>query len=278
MILGNDEVITDEVITDANDTNISEGVVETVTDGQVVENIEDASVTEQKPPKTFTQEEVDKIVAKRLARKEKEFEKKYSKAERIANIIKIGMGKENATEDELENDLKSFYQEQGIEIPEHKATLSERDEKILAIADAQEIIALGEEEMEDEANRLANIPNRTLREETMFREIASKLSLKKAERELEAKGINPEVIYQDDFKKFASKFNPTIPLTEIHDMYQKMNGKKIEKPASTGSVKSTAVNTVKDFYTYEESLQFTKQDFDRNPQLWDAVQKSMPKW
>jgi hypothetical protein len=35
---------------------------------------------------------------------------------------------------------------------------------------------------------------------------------------------------------------------------------------------------IKDKYTYEESLKFTKEDFDRNPKLFEAVCKSMQEW
>ena len=43
-----------------------------------------------------------------------------------------------------------------------------------------------------------------------------------------------------------------------------------------GNTKPT--NEVKDFYSYEESLQFTKADFDKNPALFKAVERSMQKW
>jgi hypothetical protein len=47
-----------------------------------------------------------------------------------------------------------------------------------------------------------------------------------------------------------------------------------------GSMKNTTVKDtgVKDFYTRDEALQFTKQDFDKNPALFKAVEQSMYKW
>ena len=47
-----------------------------------------------------------------------------------------------------------------------------------------------------------------------------------------------------------------------------------------GSMKSsTAKETgVKDFYTVEEARRFTKADYDKNPELFQAVQRSMTKW
>ena len=47
-----------------------------------------------------------------------------------------------------------------------------------------------------------------------------------------------------------------------------------------GSMKSTETkdNGLKDFYSYEEAIKFTKKDFDNNPALFKKVQESMPKW
>ena len=35
---------------------------------------------------------------------------------------------------------------------------------------------------------------------------------------------------------------------------------------------------VKEFYTRDEALQFTKKDFDNNQELFKAVERSMLKW
>jgi hypothetical protein len=47
-----------------------------------------------------------------------------------------------------------------------------------------------------------------------------------------------------------------------------------------GSMKSSTTqdNGLKDYYSYEEAMKFTKQDFDKNPELYKRVQQSMPKW
>jgi hypothetical protein len=47
-----------------------------------------------------------------------------------------------------------------------------------------------------------------------------------------------------------------------------------------GSMKSNVStdNGVKDFYTPEEARKFSKKDFDNNPALFAAVEKSMLKW
>ena len=45
-----------------------------------------------------------------------------------------------------------------------------------------------------------------------------------------------------------------------------------------GSMKNNATEEVKDFYTYEESLKFTRKDFEKNPALFKAIEQSMTKW
>ena len=47
-----------------------------------------------------------------------------------------------------------------------------------------------------------------------------------------------------------------------------------------GSMKNSTgeEGTVKDFYTRDEALQFTKKDLDKNPALYKAIEASMLKW
>lgn len=243
---------------------------EEVQEEQTQEDTTEVEFTDSEE-KTFTQKELDEILSKRLAREERKFQKKLSEYEEIAQTLKVGMGKEDI--DDIKGELKSFYKEQGIEIP------NEKDEQILAKAYAKEIIDDGIEEMEKVANKIASIPfeKRTIREKTIFNEVCKELVFKKSEVELEKKGIDPKVIYQDDFKDFASKFSPTTSILEIHEMYSKLNN-VVEKPKSTGSVKTIQTdNAVKEFYTPEEARKFTMKDLD-NPRLMKALEYSMTKW
>ena len=45
-----------------------------------------------------------------------------------------------------------------------------------------------------------------------------------------------------------------------------------------GSMKHTAAEAEKEFYSCEEAKKFTRDDFDRNPRLYAAVVRSMEKW
>ena len=67
-------------------------------------------------------------------------------------------------------------------------------------------------------------------------------------------------------------------MTEIYELYQKVNGKEVKKPASTGSTKSTVPNNQeKEYYTPEEVDKLTSKELD-NPTIWKRVRESMKRW
>lgn len=54
----------------------------------------------------------------------------------------------------------------------------------------------------------------------------------------------------------------------------------MEKPCfeTMGSVKHTIAPEEKEYYSCEEAKKFTRDDFDRNPRLYQAVVRSMETW
>ena len=81
-----------------------------------------------------------------------------------------------------------------------------------------------------------------------------------------------------EFKEFSKKFNSDTSITDIYDLYEKLNHKEVEKPASTGSIKSTVGESkVKKYYTSEEVDKLTSKDLD-NPTIFKNVMASMKKW
>ena len=62
------------------------------------------------------------------------------------------------------------------------------------------------------------------------------------------------------------------------EIYNKMNPKKEVHTMGSMRNNTSAEGTVKDFYTRDEALKFTKKDFDNNPALYKAVEQSMLKW
>lgn len=251
---------------------------------EVTENVEPTTeeVVEVEQPKVYTEEEfnqrVDEIVGKRIRRKEakirKEYDRKYGNLEQV---LRAGTGIE--TVEEMTGTFRDFYESKGKTMPT-EPTYSEKDTNILARAEAEDIINAGFEDVIEEVDRLADIglENMSSREREVFGILANYRQNTEQSRDLERIGVTKDVYDSKEFKDFAKKFDSTIPVTEIYEIYDKMQPKKEIK--SMGSMKSgnVADNGIKEEYTYEEAMKFTKQDFDKNPKLYEAVQRSMLKW
>jgi hypothetical protein len=240
------------------------------------ENVEQ---TTEQTPKTYTQEEVDAIVGKRIARKEakirKEYDRKYGDLE---TVLKAGMGKEDVGE--ITQDLREFYvTRKGIKLPE-KPAYSTEDIHVLANADAEDIIRSGYEEVVEEVDRLTRlgVANMTDREKAVFKTLAEHRQSMERGRELSQLGVTEDVYNSKEFNDFAADFNPNTPIRKIYDLYTKTQPKK--EIQTMGSMKSSNSKDsgVKEFYSVEEARKFTKADFDKNPALFAAVQRSMTKW
>ena len=237
---------------------------------------------EQPAAKTYTEEEfnqkLDEVLGKKIARREakirKEYEKKYGTLE---NILRAGPGKENV--DEIADTFREHYEKHGVQIPK-EPTYSSRDIELLARAEADEIIKSGLDDVIEEVDRLADIGlgNMNAREKEVFRTLAEYRNTAERGKELAKIGVTEDVYNSKEFKAFAGKFSSNTPITEVYDIYSKMQPKT--EVRTMGSMKNTTVNDkgVKEFYTRDEALQFTKQDFDKNPALFKAVEQSMYKW
>lgn len=246
------------------------------------ENVEGTTTEETveqvtEPVKTYTEEEVNQIVGKKIARErakiQKENKRKYG---RLEDVLRAGTGKESV--EEMTDTFADFYRSKGIEIPQ-EPTYSKSDMEILARVDADEIIKSGFDEVVEEADRLTEIgvENMTAREKALFVKLTDHIKNTETSRELSKIGVTEDVYNSDEFKSFASKFDSKTPITEIYEIYNKTQPKKEIK--TMGSIKNNTVDTgVKDFYSREEALKFTREDFDKNPLLYKKVCESMPKW
>ena len=246
---------------------------------QVAEKVEQ---TTEESPKTYTEAEfnakLDEVLGKKIARREakirKEYERKYGDLE---EVLKAGTGKQSV--DEMTDTFKQFYAAKGITIP-NKPEYSAKDIETLAKAEAEEIIRLGYEDVVEEVDRLTEIgaANMSAREKALFKVLAEHRQNAERGQELSKIGVTEDVYNSKEFKDFQSKFNPNTPIKDVYDIYQKTKPKK--EIQTMGSMKNSTSEdgTVKDFYTREEALQFTKKDFDKNPSLFKAVEASMLKW
>ncbi len=284
--ISNDEVVLNDV-PETSEENLEEVGIDTSEGGELIqETVEETKTNSEDDINKLVEERANKMfeekVKDRLARdrasQERKYNKELAKYKYLESVINAGLGVDNL--DEAISKTSSFYKEQGINIPEFKDSYSERDEKVLAKADAQDIIELGRDEMEAEANRLSNIPldKMTVRERTIFDTLCEELTNLKDIDELKAKGYKTDILETKEFNEFRNQFNYKTPISKIYEMYKKVNGQAIEQPASPGSAKTTTTNNeIKDYYTPEEVSQFTDQDLD-NPKLMKAIEKSMQIW
>ena len=276
------EPVTD--VTENVEEQTTEEIVESGEDESVestdVENTEIVEESQKQDVKYYTEDEmnqrVDEILAKKLARKEakirREYEKKYGRAE---TVLKAGLQKDNF--EDAVTELENYYKEEGVQIPTYQ--YSERDTEILAKAEAEEIIDSGYDDLVEEVDRLAGIgvENMSKRDRIIFQRLAEERKKVEEERELKSLGIGKDTD-TNDFKEFSKKLNPSLSMKDKYEMYLKF--KPAPKVETIGSMKNTKEKDsgVKDFYTRDEALKFTKSDFDKNPELYKAVEKSMLKW
>ncbi len=269
----------EELVTNVTE-NVEELATEELVDGAKVEEVE---TTEEQPKgKFYTDEEFDEIIKTRLGRQErklkKDFERDYGADLELANVVKQGIGEEDTLA--AVKKMNGFYKDNGVDIKPYQRALSNRDEEILANAEATDIISAGYDELVEEVERLAQIgvANMTSREKLVFSKLAEERTKQESLKELASIGVGKEALEDKEFIEFAKDLNPNLSIKEKYEKYSKYRPKPKVEPM--GSMKGTTEksNEVKDFYTREEAMQFTKEDFDKNPKLFEAVEKSMHKW
>ena len=247
--------------------------IENLVTEEVTENVEQ---TTEEPPKTYTEAEfnakLDEVLGKKIARREakirKEYDRKYGELE---SVLKAGTGKESV--EEMTDTFAEFYRSKGIKMPD-KPNYTAKDIEVLARAEAEEIIRSGNDEVFEEVDRLANIgaAKMTAREKAVFKILAEHRQNAERIGELSKMGVTEDVYNSQDFKDFAGKFSVNTPITDIYDIYAKMNPKKEYK--TMGSMKQSQNTGVKDYYTQAEIERLTEEDLD-DPRVWDAVRRSM---
>ena len=254
-----------------------------VTEEQVAENVEQTTeeVVEQveTPEKTYTEEEfnakLNEVVGKKKARIEskirKEYDRKYSG---LTEVLRAGTGVESV--EEMTDTFAKFYEGKGIKVRKEprEADFSNKDIEVLASAEADEVIRMGYDEVVEEVDRLADlgVENMTAREKALFKKLAEHRQNTERHNELSKIGVTEDVYNSKEFQDFAKQFNSSTPIADIWNIYNKTLPKKDIKPM--GSMKNTPTNEVKDFYSEEEISRMTEDDL-RNPDVWNAVRRSM---
>lgn len=224
--------------------------------------------------KKFSQEEVDQIVGRRLARERekmnRETEKKYGELERV---LRAGTGLENVGD--MAMAFRESYEKKGIDIPKAPA-FDDRDVSTLAKADADEIIEAGYDEVIEELDKLAEkgADKMTKREQQVFARLCDYKKAQDGRNELIKMGLKPDVIDSKEFKDYAAMFNSTIPLSKVYEMYAKETAKPVE---NIGSLTNNAGKEPKTYYSPEEVDKLTAKDYE-DPVVMKNVRESMLKW
>lgn len=279
-----------ELVTDVTE-NVEEQATEELVDGaktqetteEVVNAVDEATAdTKTVEEKLYSESELnqklDELLADKIGKKtaiikrqlRREYDEKYGELE---NVLKAGTG---------ESDLKAitdtftdFYTKKGINIPQ-RANYNENDLKILANAEADDIINSSFNEVVEETDRLADkgLDNMSPREKIVFKKLAEYRQSKERENELASIGAM-KVANDKEFNDFASQFNSNVPIKTVYEMYTKTRPQpKVEQ---IGSMKSTVPNKTKDYYTPDEVDRLTPEQL-RDPKIMDAVDKSMKIW
>lgn len=283
----NELVVTDDVPeTSENEelieTNASEGVEEVQDTTETVEqpSEEDIEKRIEERANKIAEEKIEARLIRDRVKREREEAGTRAKYEQLENIMKSALGADNI--DDVITKSKEFYKGQGMTIPEiiNKPSLNERDEIVLAKADASDIIKLGKSEMEIEANRIAAIPekDRSLRDKTIFNDVCKELVRINDIESLKVKGYDTKVLENKDFSSFREQFNLNTPVSKIYEMYSQVHGNKKVQPRSPGSVKTRQTNNeIKDYYSPEDFDKLTDEDL-RNPKIMQVVDKSRLQW
>ena len=279
-----------ELVTDVTE-NVEEQATEELVDGaktqgttEEVVNAVDEATADTKPveEKLYSESELnqklDELLADKIGKKtaiikrqlRREYDEKYGELE---NVLKAGTG---------ESDLKAitdtftdFYTKKGINIPQ-RANYNESDLKILANAEADDIINSSFDEVVEETDRLADkgLDNMSPREKIVFKKLAEYRQSKERENELASIGAM-KVANDKDFNDFAKQFTSDVPMKTVYEMYTKTRPQpKVEQ---IGSMKSTVPNTTKDYYTPDEVDRLTPEQL-RDPKVMEAVDNSMKIW
>lgn len=268
----NENLVTEEVT--ENVEQPTEEVVEVQEEGQ---ELVDGQREEKQEGKFYTDDELNEMLNDRFKRGRKsaykEAKRKYGKLE---SILKQGLEVDSV--EEVTNKMEEFYHEQGVEL--RNDYYDEDDLRTLAYKDAEDIINAGNDLVEAELQRLADlgVENMSKREKVMFEKLHQNHQYEKDKKELASIGVGMDVLESKEFKEFASKLNPKLPIKEKYEIYEKTQPTpKVEMIGSMASNPSSD-NGVKESYTYEEAMKFTREDFDKNPELFKAVENSMKNW
>lgn len=272
-----DESETTDLEMDATEEETTEEVEETEEVSEPVEETVTEEPTEEpEKVKTFTQEEVDRMMKDRIKRERNRLDRDYreqlSKYEELAYLTQEGLKASNL-EETLEKS-RSFYGKQGIK---YQPANNTREDEILANAYAREIIEDSDsiEEIKAAADKLLKKGTSiTNREKLVVQGLIGEMESRERISNLKKLGVKEEVYNSDEFRAFEKKFAKDTPISDVYELYRTMTKptKVVENP---GSMKSVPAKEKKAFITEAEYDKMTDKEIEEN---MDLIKMSMTKW
>lgn len=279
-----EEILDDEenLAVEETDENVEEPTTEEIVEGEENSTETDNSETVTEEEKKYTEKEfnerVDDLLSKKLARKEakirREYEKKYSGYPELGNVVKAGLNTSDLNE--ATKQLRSYYEEQGVQIPAVQKNFSDREEQILAKADAEEIISAGYEDIIEELNRLTDVgvENMTTREKLVFKALSDKRQTLESEKELLSIGADQKVIDSEEYKNFIKDNGlEAVSAKKAYEIYRKL--KPTPQVEQIGDLTNKNSKKDDDFISEAEYDKMTEAEIEKN---FDKIRKSMKKW
>ena len=249
---------------------------------EVIE-VEATAEDEMLEDRKYTDADLDRIIQKKIARErtkaEKEKQQLNQKLSQLEQMLKAGTGAESLTE--AEQTLRDHWSEQGVELPKFEETyLDEKRINALAKFEAEEVIQAGYDDIVEEVERLAAIGHENMNpvDKAMFIKLAEARQEMESKKELEKLGLTEDIFKDKEFEEFRKKMNKSVPISEVYSLYSKLKPKEEKNIKPLGSMTTPAETETKDYYTYEESLRFSKEEIESNPELFEKLKRSMVKW
>ena len=155
-------------------------------------------------------------------------------------------------------------------------SFSNREEQILAKAEADDIISAGYEDIVEEVNRLTDVgfENMSGREKLVFKILAEERQKIEAEQELLKIGADKKILDDEKYKNFIKENKlENVPVKNVYELYQKLQPKpQVEQ---IGDLTNNNPKQEKDFISEAEYDKMTEKEIEQNMKL---IRKSMPKW
>lgn len=242
---------------------------------------EEEPAEEPEKVETFTQDQVDDMIQKRIKREKNKFDREYKdlqskldKYEELAYLTQQGLEAEDF-EDTL-NKSREFYSKKGIVYNPTKKNTEE--DEIIASYKANEIIDTSDstEDIQEVIDELLQKGTKiSAREKLIAEKLIGELNSRNRLNQLKSIGVEEKVYNSKEFKDFEKKFDKNTPISDVYELYKAKYLSQQKEIKNPGSMKNEAEKFKKTFITEKEYDKMTDEEIEKN---MDLIMESMKKW